>query len=295
MYSFRASLLLIALPLAPGALFAQGGSSLPSSGDELAWVVILSALKDEESYEHSLVSFLLALNDDTWLSMSAGRSRAPSIERDVRASLTSLGIDHDFGPIGLALSAEQWGDSNNLESRDWRGEIFFGSERYRIALVREDRAIDIFFSGQGAPIATDLRSVGIDADGVGLNWRFELAPNWQTYGSWMDYDYPRGIRLVPRAERLDLLSTSAVTLAYSFIDRYETIGFEHSMGLKLINFDYSRDRSTIDGEKLKSIGASVLWPVAPRMDLEFQIGSSRADGFGSSVYGGLTLLFYGGG
>jgi hypothetical protein len=294
MSSSNARWLLLGLSLVGGAAGAQGGAGLPGAGADNGWVLILSALRDEESYEHSLASFHFAFQDETWVSVTAGRSHAPSTEQDVSAGLFALGIDHDFGPIGFALSAEQWGDDNNLESRDWRGEVFFDRDRYRFAVVHEQRTIDIFFSGTGAPLLTDLRRVGIDADGLGLNWRFRVAPNWQTYGSWMDYDYPRGVRLIPRADRLDLLSTSTVTLAYSFIDRYETVGLEYSLGQKLITFDYGQDRSTIDGEKLRSIGASILWPVAPRMDLEFRLGSSRSDGFDSTVFGGLTLLIYGG-
>ena len=266
-----------------------------SAGVGRDWALILSTSKDEESYENLFASFNLALLDETWISLTAGRSRAPSTEQDVRANLIELGIDHNFGPVGIGFSAERWGDANNLESSDRQVEIFFAGDRYRLALVREDRDIDIYFSGAGAPILTDLRRVGIDADAVGLNWRYRFAPNWQTYGSWMDYDYPRGVRLLPRIDRLNLLSTSAVTLAHSFIEQYQTVGLERSLGLKLINFDYSQDRSSIDGERLKSIGASILWPVAPRMDLEFRIGNSRASGFGSTTYGGLTLLIYGGG
>jgi hypothetical protein len=294
MSSFDARWLLLGLSLVGGAACAQIGGAQPVGGSDSGWVVILSALRDEDSYEHSLASFHFAFQDETWVSVTAGRSQAPSTEQEVSADLFAFGIDHNFGPIGFALSAEQWGDDNNLESQGWRGEIFFDRDRYRFAVVHERRAIDIFFSPFGAPLLSDLRRVGIDADGLGFNWRFRLAPKWQTYGSWMEYDYPRGIRLIPRADRLDLLSTSAVTLAYSFIDRYETVGFEYSLGEKLISFDYGRDRSTIDGEKLRSIGASILWPVAPRMDLEFRLGSSRSDGFDSTVFGGLTLLIYGG-
>jgi len=297
MCSSNARWLLVALSLLVSAAHAQGGSGLPAGGAGASggWVLILSALQDEESYEHSLASFHFAFQDETWVSVTVGSSRAPSTEQDVSAGLFALGVDHNFGPIGFALSAEQWGDDNNLESMDWRGEIFFDRDRYRFAVVHEQRSIDIFFSGLGAaPLLSDLRRVGIDADGLGLNWRFRIGPNWQTYGSWMDYDYPPGVRLVPRADRLDLLSTSAVTLAYSFLDRYETVGFEYAFGQKLLNFDFGRDRSTIDGEMLTSLGASILWPVAPRMDLEFRLGSSRSDGFDSTVFGGLTLLIYGG-
>lgn len=287
MSSFKSFWLLLAMSLSSGLASAQTG------GD---WALILSAVQDEESYESLFASFNLAIQEDTWLSLTGGSSRAPSTEQSVRASLFELGIDHDFGPLGLGLSAEQWGDSDNLESKDLRAEMFFRRDRFRLALVHESRDIDIFFSGFGAaPVATDLRKVGIDADGIGLNWRVRLAPDWQTYGSWMDYDYPRGVRLIPRADRLNLLSTSTVTLANSFIEEYRTFGLEHSLGLKLINVDFGQDRSSIDGEKLRSISASILWPVAARMDLEFRLGSSRASRFGSTLYGGLTLLIYGGG
>lgn len=292
---FRFAASLIAFALFASAAGAQGSAGPSSSRDGRAWMLVLSALTDEQDYENVLASLHLALEEDTWLSVAGGRSRAPSREQDVRAELASLGIEHDFGPIGLGLSAERWGDANNLESRDWRGELFIGGDRYRFSLTREQRAIDIYFSGAGAPVAADLRRVGIDADGIGIRWRFRFAPDWRAYGSWMDYDYPRAVRLVPRADRLDLLSTSAVTLAYGFVDRYQAVGLEHAFGLKLLNVDYSRDRSTIGGEKLKSLAASILWPVAPRMDLEFRLGSSRAAGLGSTLYGGLSLLIYGGG
>jgi hypothetical protein len=98
------------------------------------------------------------------------------------------------------------------------------------------------------------------------------------YGSWADYDYPRRVALVPRVDRLNWLSTSAVTLAYGFIDSYGTIGVEHTLGRKLIDFDWSRDQSTLGGERLESFAGSVLWPVGRRMDLEFRLGQSRSGG-----------------
>jgi len=270
----------------------------PSTGrDSIPVLITLSLLRDEDAYEHSLASLTAGVAPATWLSASIGASRAPSDETDVSADLVELGIEHDFGPVGINLSHRDWGDANNLESGAWRAQLFVDSEKFRFALVHERRDIDIFFSAGGnAPLATDLRRIGIDADGTGIDWRYRFTPQWQVYGSWMDYDYPLATRLVPRADRLGLLSTSAVTLAYGFVESYTTLGVERElMGSRLLNFDLARDRSTIDGSTLFSASVSLLLPVAQRMDLELTLGSSDSSRLGSTLYGGLALLFYRGG
>lgn len=289
---------IVALGILLTAAAAYGQGSTGPSGTAQAgreWVVTLAALRDDDAYEHLAASFNIAVTDATWLFLTAGDSRAPSAAADVHASLLGIALEHDFGPLGIAVSVEDWGDENNLESRDLQGEIFIGGDDYRVALVSESRDIDIYFSAFGEPLPTDLRRLPIDADGLGLKWRIRLAPLWQTYGSWMDYDYPPRVRLVPRADRLDLLSTSAVTLAYGFIDEFATLGLERIIGSKLVNFDYGTDRGTIGGDRLTSVSGSVLWPVARRLDLEFTLGRSHSNGLGSTTFGGLTLLIYGGG
>lgn len=278
--------------LATTVLFA---SSAYAQDDDTPWMLSLSGLRDENAYEHAVASFHLGVGEDTWLSLTAGSSHAPSSETDVSAGLLAADIEHDFGPAGFALGVESWGDADNLESQDLRGELFFERERYRVALLAEQRDIDIYFSGDGAPRITDLRKVSVAASGLGISARFRISSDWQVYGIWMKYDYPLRVRVIPRADRLKLLSASAVTLAYSFVDRYATFGVEKAFGQTLLNVDLGRDRSTIDDSVLKSLNASVLFPVSTRLDLEFAVGSSRVAGSASSIYGGITLLIYGGG
>jgi hypothetical protein len=284
----------LVLLLALAAAGARAQTSPGAGADGRPWLLVLSALRDEDDYEHGLASFHLGLREATWLSLTAGSSRAPSTESEVRANLAAIGIEHDFGPVGFSLTFEDWGDEDNLESRDWQAEVFVSGEDYRLAFARERRAIDIFFSGPGAPLGTDLRRIRVDADGIGLNGRYRISPEWQIYGAFMDYDYPRRIRVVPRADRLNLLSTSAVTLAYSFVDVFTSVGVERAFGPTLLNVDLGRDRSTIDDELLDSLSVSLLWPVAARFDLEFTLGRSRSSSYGSSVYGGLSVYVYGG-
>lgn len=278
--------------LLPSTVLAQGAAD-PAAGDgRRDWMLMLAALVDEESYENLFAGFNLGLTEATWLSLSAGKGRAPSSSSGVTAGLLTAGIEHNFGPIGLALATDRWGDEDALESEDWREEIFFADERFRVALLLEQRDIDIFISG--GILQPGLQRRTIDADGIGLGGRVRVAPRWRLYGSWMEYDYPPRIRLIPLADDLNRLSNSAVTLAYSLVDRYSRIGIERAFGTKLFNFDLGSDRSSVDGTDLESVSAGVLWPVGRRMDLEVHLGTSRTEGYQSSLFGGLSLIVYGG-
>ena len=271
------------------------GSGASAQQEGLPWMLSLSAVRDENAYEHAVGSFHLGVAESTWLSAVAGSSHAPSVEADVRARLLGIDIEHDFGPAGFALGVESWGDEDNLESSDVRAELFFRRDRFRVGLNAERRDIDIFFSADGAPRLTDLRQFVIEAEGLGLGGRYRISDDWQIYGSWMEYDYPQRIRVVPRADRLSLLSVSTVTLAYSFVDYFATVGFEKSFGQTLLNVDVMRDRSAIDQSELSSVRAAVLIPVALRLDIEVAVGRSRLESGSSSYHGGITFLVYGGG
>jgi len=285
--------LALSLALAPLWVGAQDESTAGTDRG-LTWMLVLSAMTDEDSYANQFAGFNLGLRGDTWLSLATGTSRAPSDETNVRAHLVTAGVEHDFGALGIAVNAENWGEPDNLETRDLQAEIFRSSDRLRLALRLEQRTIDVYFSGAGAPIFTDLRRVTIDADGIGISGRLEALPGWRVFGSWTDYDYPRGINLVPRADRLDLLSTSAVTLAYGFVDYDARVGFDHDLGGRLLTVDYAQERSTIAGNRNRSVSTSMLWPVARRIDVEVLVGANRVAGGSASLFGGLSLLLYGG-
>ncbi len=279
------------LMLLPSPLIAQVGGD-PADDDRRDWMLMLAALVDEESYENLFAGFTLGLTDATWLSLSTGRSRGPSAETDVTAGLFTIGIEHNFGPIGFALATDRWGDEDAIESEDWREEAFFANERFRVALLLEQRDIDIFYSG--GILLPGPRRQTIDADGIGLGGRVRIAPRWRLYGSWMEYDYPPGVRLIARADLLDLLSDSTAALAYNLVDEVSRVGIERTFGAKLVNFDFGSDRSAVDGTDLESFSAGVLWPVGRRMDLEVHLGTSRTEGLDSSLFGGLSLIVYGG-
>ena len=256
------------------------------------WAVGLAAQVDERSNSSTLLSFNWGVATDTWLSFAAEDSRSPAEWADVSARGLSARVDHRFGLVGATFEIEQWGDSAALESDDLTGALYFIGDRFRVGLELEQRDIEIHLLPLlDRPIR---RTVAMTSDGRGLSWRVEPAPRWQLYGRFMQYDYSRNLSLLPRIDALNLLSTSALTLANSFVDEEAGFGVERELGAAVLNFAYNRDRSAVDGSRLQSFSVAGLFPVSRRIDIELNIGSSRSDFFGNDFYGGLLVLIYGG-
>ena len=291
---FAAAALVTALLASSGA-HAQAGAKLPEQGDERFWVLGIAGLLDDASNSGLLATFGYAPTSANWLSAAVGQSRSPERGANVVADTLELGFEHDFGPVGLGLTGERWGDSGDLESVDWRASLFFGNERYRITFERERRNIDLYFTITGPLGRTDRRGIGLDANGNTLRLRVDVAPLWQLYGTATRYRYSRDVSLLPRIASLNLLSSSTLTLANSFVDEYWTLGSERTVGNRLLSFGLSRDRSAVDGSTYRSVDAAFLFPVAPRMDLEFNLGRSESDLLQGGYYGGIQLFIYGGG
>jgi hypothetical protein len=138
--------LLLCCLLVTSPLLAQTGTPAAAGGSP--WLLLLALQSDEDAYQNLSAIFHLGLADATWLSLAAGTSKAPDTEPDIRAGRAGIGIEHDFGPVGLRVNAERWGDSGNLETRDWLGELFLRRDRYRLGISYIRREIDIYFSGE---------------------------------------------------------------------------------------------------------------------------------------------------
>lgn len=259
------------------------------------WAIALAAEVDDESNDSVLTTFNLGLSDQTWLTFSAGRDSAPREGADVRARTLGAALDHRFGFVGVGLAAERWGDPDSIESADLEGSIYVQNDRFRLALERESRDIEIRFTVTGPLDRAFERTAGLDADGTGLSVRIRLVERWDLYASAMEYDYSRDVTLLPRADSLNLLSTSALTLANSFVDEKRSMGVEWTGPNKVVGLHANRDRSAVDSTELTSVSVAVLVPVGRRVDLEVNLGRSDSDLLGAGLYGGLLFLIYGGG
>jgi hypothetical protein len=279
------------LVLVAPACFAQADPpSLQSAG---TWALGLALQVDEESNDSKLATFNWGVTSSTWLSFAAGRSTSPADQADVTADTLVASVDQRFGRVGVAFEVEHWGDPDALESEDLRGTFYVERERFRVGFTYETRDIDVPFTLTGPLGRTISRNVGVGADGVAVDLRVSPAERWQLYFGASEHDYERDLAVLPRIDRLNLLSTSTLTLANSFVDHVRTLGVERELGRALLNLSYTRDESAIDGSRFETFDAAVLFPIAARVDLEINVGNGRSDFLGSGLDGGVLLLLYG--
>lgn len=266
----------------------------PGQGQSRPWVLGVGTQLDEADSHSVLASLNWAVADETWLTFGAGSVQSPAERADVSARTLVVGIDHRFGWLGVNFEVERWGDPGALESADRLGALYVQGDRFRLAYERIERDIDIELSFTGPLGRTVRRTVGLDARGNGLRLSLELADRWRAYAGHVDYRYTRDLRVLPRIDALNLLSASALTLAHSFIEQESTFGVEWSSDGPVVNLSYTRDRSAVDGTALESLDGAVLLLVAPRIDLELNLGRSASSLAQDGWYGGVLVLIYGG-
>lgn len=283
-----------ALALAAARAGAQPGPG-PAADGGLLWALGLGAQVDDDSNRSLLAHLDLLFDERTALSFTAGRSRSPSDRADVAADIAGIALDHRFGRIGTALTLERWGESGSVESRDRALELYWDAPAFRIGVEREHRDIDIGFSFTGPLGVERSGEAPVDADGTRVALSVELGEAWRAYLSAARIDYSRDLAVLPRIARLNLLSTSTLTLAQSLIDRDTVVGAERLIGRRALNLTWARDRSGVDGSEVESLSGAYLFGAGARVDLELNVGVSDSDLLGSSVFGGVLVLFYGGG
>jgi hypothetical protein len=282
------------LALIPLVVSDPARADTDGAGDERnLWAVGVAGQIDEQSNDTALISLNVGWHGRTWLATSAGRSRSPEDRADVIADILSARIDHRFGMLGVTVDAERWGDPDALESSDFGASVYLQTERLRLGVRAEQRHIDIAYTITG-PLGRALdRQASVEADGIELALGVRVADGWQLHTEAITYDYSRNVALLPRVQELNLLSSSTLTLANSLLDRRTTVGLEWEAGERVVSLGYSRDESAVDGGRHSSFDAAVLFPIARRIDIEFNVGQSRSDLLDSTLYGGVLLLIYG--
>ena len=222
---------------------------------------------DEDSNESLLVNLNWGVTPRTWLSFSAGRSSSPADRADVSADTLVAAVDHRFDAVGVTFEVEDWGDSGVLETQDLRASVYVARERFRVGVGFEDRDIEIPFTLAGPFGGTLRRTARLSADGLALDVRVEPADAGSCTSAPMEYDYESDLAVLPRIDGLNLLSTSTLTLANSFLDHLRMIGFERELGRTLLHVTFTTDESAVDGSEFETLEAGVLFPVRQRASI----------------------------
>jgi hypothetical protein len=274
---------------APAALDLSAGAGLPRP-----WLLGVGLQADEQSTQGSFATFGYGAAERTWLSFSAGRSRSPADRAAVNASTLRAEVDQRLGDFGFTAALQRFGDADALETEVVSAGGYFrrGDLRVGIALERRDIAIPFTIVG---PLGRTLeRTAELDTDGVVLDLRFALGARWSLDARAANHDYGRDLAIVPRIERLDLLSMSALTLAYGFVEAQRSLAAERELGSKLLTLAAIRDRSAVDGASYRAYEVALLVPAAGRLDIELSVGHGRSAADDAGWYAGVLFFVYGG-
>ena len=238
----------------------------------------------------ALADFSLA--DKTWLSAVVARN---SVDLTNRSGIDSLfadvGIDHWFEPVGIRVGASYWGDSDSLDSNDWRASLYWREKRFSVAGNYEYRDFTVDLP------ATDLfpgRTVSFDPSGTGLTARFDITDDVSIGAHGMDYDYSVNLQLDRNRGLLDLLAFSRLSLINSLVDyqAYATLGVD--VGERRWEFDVGTWKGEVDGGTTRSATLSLVTPLGESADVEFSLGVDDSELYGNVTFFSVFLYFYGG-
>ncbi len=279
-------LVLGCLPLHPGAAEQDSGGQ---------WALLLALQGDNEDARAVQAGLSYALSAASWVSLDAGvtRQATPPGEATLRSRALGLGLDHNFGRMGLQLSADYWGDPGELVRTGIRGSVYHRGEFARLDLLGIYRDYELTAripDDEGNLL--DERELGMHSTGLGFGARF-YGDSWfgGLRGAW--FDFSRDPKVFRSRTAFRVLSLSALTLANSFLDyRAEaSLGFE--WGLRSLEFELSAGRSAVDDARVRTVTLYYVTPLSERLDLEVSLGRNDSEGLDNAVFAGLALSWFG--
>jgi len=170
---------------------------------------------DTDTEEGSSVALIsgFGLGENTWLSAAVARNALElSNGRNLESRYADVELDHNFDPVGVRIGAAYWGDSDVLESNDWRASLYYQNDRVMLSADYEFR--DFNFIIPSADLLTS-REIMFDADGIGATARFQTSANTRLLIEGIKFDYSVPFRPLENADAARLLSVSRLSLINS--------------------------------------------------------------------------------
>ena len=255
------------------------------------YIIGIGADADNVDGSAASISGELGVTKTTWLSSAIAKS---SIDLPRGISIDTvyadIGIDHWFDPFGVRATVAYWGDSDILDSNDFRGSMYWRNDKVSLSTQFEyrDFSFDVF--------RDDLRP-GQDfrfyATGVGLTGRFALSESVDLNVSGIDYNYSVDLRIDANRPILDFVSVSRLSLINSLIDYRVRAGLGIDVGKQRWSLDVATWKGEVDGGKTDSATLRLLTPMGKKSDIEFGLGVDKSREFGSATVFSVYLYFYG--
>ena len=271
----------IALFLVAGNTFAAGNGAMFGGGLEG---------DTDDGFSGSLIGSW-GFSEKTWLSAAVAKS---SVElhsgRNLDTLYGDLELDHFFDPVGVRIAAAYWGDSDILESRDWRASLYWRGEKAMLSADYEYRDFELTTPG------TDLspgRQIMFDADGLGATLRFDLGESMDLRLSAIKYDYSVPFRPTQDRDVVDLVSVSRLSLINSLDDHRASITLGLDRGLKRWEFDVATSEGAVAGARTNSYTLRYLMPMGDKSDIEIGLGYDDSEAYGEVAFLSLYMFFYG--
>jgi len=278
MYSHR----FLALLLVAGNALAAGDGFLLGGGVEG---------DSEDGIRGSLIGGV-GVSEKTWL--SAGLSTS-SVELPTGRSINTLyadaELDHWFDPVGVRVGVAYWGDSDILDSFDWRSALYWRSGKFTLSGEYEFRDFD--FTIPGADVFPG-REITFDANGFGASAKFQISENTSLSIAGMQYDYSVDFRPAENRDVISLISVSRLSLINSLIDSRASLVLAIDRGFRRWEFDIATWKGAVDKSRTHSVTARYLMPTSGKTDIELGVGYDDSDLYGGVTFLSVFLYFYGG-
>ena len=234
----------------------------------------------------------LATGDNTWLTMAVARNVA-ELGRGLesRTWYGELGLDHYFDPAGIRIGAAYWGDNEILDSIDVRFSLYTRGQKGSLSMDFDYR--DFEFDLPPIDILPRTR-IPFHALGFGLSGRLEVSERVDVHAGGVRYEYsvdfdnPTLLRLAQQ------LSISRLSLLSSLIDWDVRAGIGIDFGLKRLQLDAARWRSSLDNGDNTSVSLRFMTPMTDRTDIELGLGYDDSELYGDVTFASVFILFYGG-
>ena len=233
----------------------------------------------------------VGLAKDTWLSAGLAKSSV-DIDRglDLESLFADIELDHFFDPIGVRIGASYWGDSDLLDSHDWRTSLYWRNDKVMVAAEYEFRDFDFVIPSTDRLTS---REVMFDADGLGLSARFQVSESTSLRIRGVKYDYSIPFRPVENTDAASLLTVSRLSLINTLVDHRAAMTIGIDQGSKHWEVDFATWQGVINGSRTNSITLRYLMPMSGRTDIEFGLGYDDSELYGDVMFFSLYLYFYG--